>query len=369
MTRISDDRIELARAMSVREVMERVPLPELKRAGRELVGPCPACGGDDRFSINLDRNVYNCRSCGGGDAIGLAELALGTDFLGAVGHLVGEEIQIDPKELARRKEAARRADEKRKAEAERYRRYAIEDARKIWCRATTPRATLVEAYLARRAIRLGDAIPKWPASIRFLPDHPYVLKIGPALRTLHRGPCMITAIQGRDDRLSAVHQTWLDLDRENGKALITHPETGEALDSKMCRGSQKGAAMRLGGVRAPVLIMGEGIETTLSARMIKPELGQFWAAINMGNFSGRMISAGRGKPPTGEPDLSDELAFVPPPWVERLVLIQDGDSDPEQTRAHLVASIKRARHHNPALRASIVHPGAGKDLNDLLRSE
>ena len=45
---------------------------QLKRQGRELVGPCPRCGGRDRFAINLGKQVWNCRGCSrGGDAIGL----------------------------------------------------------------------------------------------------------------------------------------------------------------------------------------------------------------------------------------------------------------------------------------------------------
>ena len=37
----------------------------LKREGRELVGPCPSCGGDDRFSVSAKngRAVFQCRQC------------------------------------------------------------------------------------------------------------------------------------------------------------------------------------------------------------------------------------------------------------------------------------------------------------------
>ena len=39
----------------------------LKRSGRELVGPCPSCGGTDRFSVadKDGRAVFNCRQCNG----------------------------------------------------------------------------------------------------------------------------------------------------------------------------------------------------------------------------------------------------------------------------------------------------------------
>jgi len=368
MGRVSDQQIEDARAMTIAEVMERVPLPELKSAGRELVGPCPSCGGDDRFSINKDRNVYNCRSCGGGDAIGLAALALGCDFLDAVAHLAGASVEIDEAERLRRQERRRREREKRDRDAERYRQKAISDARAIWRGAASPIASPVEDYLALRGIRFSRAA--WPHSIRFRADHPYVLKVGRQLRTLHRGPCMICAILGPDGTGRAVHQTWIDLSREDGKAIVLHPETGEPVNSKMVRGSKKGGAIPLGGPDGTgVLVMGEGVETTLTARLARPELGAFWAGVDLGNMSGPMVPAPRGALPSGLPDLSDDRAFRVPDWVTRLVLVQDGDSEPVKTRAHLDAAVARARHQNPALIASIVHPGTGLDLNDLLRSE
>jgi hypothetical protein len=27
-------------------------------------GPCPRCGGTDRFSVNVKKQVFNCRRCG-----------------------------------------------------------------------------------------------------------------------------------------------------------------------------------------------------------------------------------------------------------------------------------------------------------------
>jgi hypothetical protein len=44
----------------------------LKRVtAAELAGACPACGGDDRFSINVKKRVWHCRGCvmGGADAL------------------------------------------------------------------------------------------------------------------------------------------------------------------------------------------------------------------------------------------------------------------------------------------------------------
>ena len=38
----------------------------LKRQGTEHVGPCPHCGGRDRFSIHPGRGKGNCRGAAGG---------------------------------------------------------------------------------------------------------------------------------------------------------------------------------------------------------------------------------------------------------------------------------------------------------------
>lgn len=36
---------------------------QLRKNGGELVGPCPACGGVDRFSVRLKDGVFHCRAC------------------------------------------------------------------------------------------------------------------------------------------------------------------------------------------------------------------------------------------------------------------------------------------------------------------
>jgi hypothetical protein len=41
----------------------------------ERAGPCPVCGGRDRFSVNVRKQVFNCRGCQiGGDVIKLTQL-------------------------------------------------------------------------------------------------------------------------------------------------------------------------------------------------------------------------------------------------------------------------------------------------------
>jgi DNA primase len=64
---------------------------KLKGNGTERVGPCPKCGGEDRFSINTKKNVFNCRGCEvGGDVIDLVRHLDGSDFLTACARLTDE---------------------------------------------------------------------------------------------------------------------------------------------------------------------------------------------------------------------------------------------------------------------------------------
>ena len=58
----SEDELDQARAVSVLEIAEDHGA-KLKKSGRERVGPCPVCGGVDRFAIRPDKNIWNCRGC------------------------------------------------------------------------------------------------------------------------------------------------------------------------------------------------------------------------------------------------------------------------------------------------------------------
>src|SRR5262245_62593717 len=62
----------------------------LKPAGHELVGPCPVCGGRDRFAVHTKKRVWNCRGCGrGGDVIDLVKHLDGGTTTEAVRTLTG----------------------------------------------------------------------------------------------------------------------------------------------------------------------------------------------------------------------------------------------------------------------------------------
>lgn len=88
--------IERARTASIEHEISARHI-KLRRVGSggEFVGPCPKCGGTDRFSINTTENVWNCRGCRGdatGDVIGLVRHLDGCSFEEAVSRLAGEPV-------------------------------------------------------------------------------------------------------------------------------------------------------------------------------------------------------------------------------------------------------------------------------------
>jgi hypothetical protein len=61
------------------------------RGKTERAGPCPRCGGTDRFGVNVKKQLFYCRNCDrGGDVIELVQFLDGCDFREAVETLAGE---------------------------------------------------------------------------------------------------------------------------------------------------------------------------------------------------------------------------------------------------------------------------------------
>jgi hypothetical protein len=91
-----DVAIERARIVPIEDVILRHGIA-LRRVGAERIGPCPRCGGVDRFSINPSKGVFNCRQCAkGGDVIALTEFLNDCDFNQALETLNGEQIAKRP---------------------------------------------------------------------------------------------------------------------------------------------------------------------------------------------------------------------------------------------------------------------------------
>lgn len=370
---VTDHRIADAKRKGMTAIMQQLAIGGLKRGGVEWTGPCPNCGGTDRFSINTRKSQFLCRQCGGkGDEIGLVQFIMGLDFIGALEWICGPKQELSEAEIAKR--AARDAENKacKDREANAYHDKAVREGREIWEAGKPAEDSPVRDYLALRGIN-RDLFPKLPVCLRFAPALSYMVP-NPDRGSrnqwleIYRGSAMLAAVQGMNDRFSAVHRTWFDLDQPQGKARIIDPVTGKLLARKKGYGAKKGGAIRLrnGARDSRLLVMAEGIETTLTAVIAGAYPGaHFWAGVDLGNMSGQRMT-GKGLKYAGIPDLEDAEAFRPPPWVERLIFVKDGDSDPRSTQAQLEAGLRRAMVHRPGLRGQIVACPDGKDLNDVL---
>jgi phage/plasmid primase-like uncharacterized protein len=81
------DWISQARAVRIEAEIARRGI-KLNGRGPERCGPCPKCGGTDRFAINTSKQIWNCRGClRGGDVICLVQNLDGCTFGAAVAAL------------------------------------------------------------------------------------------------------------------------------------------------------------------------------------------------------------------------------------------------------------------------------------------
>lgn len=362
-----DHRVETAKAQPILDVLEKLGVTGLKGRRPQLAGPCPICGGRDRFWVDARKNACGCRKCGGGgDPAGAVMFVRSCGFREALDWLCGAEQVISAAERARLDKIAAENKARKDREAAQFRAKAIANARTMWLSGVPAEDTAVRDYLALRGITRA-LLPRLPGCLRFHPDLPFMVA-GNANDWVeaHRGPAMIAAIQGPDDKFSAVHRTWFDVGAMQGKVRIINPLNNVVEGRKKSWGSKKGGAIRLVRGTSSVLVMGEGIETTLTAAVagVWPD-AHFWAGVDLGNMAGSRVM-GRGLKYSGVPDMDDTDAFLPPAWVTHLIYVQDGDSDPRDTRAKLLAGLRRAMVLRPGLRAQIAPCPQGKDLNDVL---
>jgi DNA primase len=85
---------ERARAVDLLSVIEGYGGLGLKGGRRDLAGPCPQCGGNDRFAVNLNKQVFHCRGCdaSGGGAIDFVMFIEGCNVKGAIEILTGSAV-------------------------------------------------------------------------------------------------------------------------------------------------------------------------------------------------------------------------------------------------------------------------------------
>jgi len=385
--RIAPDVIAKARDFDVAAVAVRYGFTGRASAAGEAIGPCPGCGGRDRFSLNTKKNIWRCRQGGGdpigGDAVALVRHCENVSFPRAVEILIGGEAiapRVDTGKAA--------ADDNDFREQERRRAY------QLW-REGRPFADRgpVATYLAGRG--LPPEVARQPGAhcrehLDFPFWQPYV--DGPTLpgrkakikwRIIHRGPAKLWPITARDGHFLGLHATWLDPAGHKGKAEIFCPDTGEQLPAKKVRGSKKGGCIILrDAIRSEmVAAVGEGVETVLSWGVLERFAGSLYSSVDLGNLAGRAARTiahptlkikrrdDRRMPvrvpgPDPHPDDDPAKLFSPHPGVERLFLLGDGDSDPIATQAAMLRA--KARLSATGIECPVAWPLSGHDFNSLL---
>jgi hypothetical protein len=286
--------------------------------------------------------VWHCFGCNeGGSAIDFVAKRDGVGFVEAVRTLadrfrIGRER--DPDRIAAAGERAR----ERRREADEVLRRTADDrervARQIWD-AARPDAPELGRYLAGRGVRLRD-LEGIPPTLRFHADLPCR---NPDGEIVHRGPAMVAFI-GRV-RFLGVHRTWID-----GEARARLPDGSKVPKQMLGRtGELFGAPCRLSRSSRQMLVVGEGIETTLAAfSVLRMAAGgdcvSAEAALTLGALAGPENPIGRGpgpgangRPlPSALPDFStDRPGWVPPPDTRRVVILGDPSRrDPKAAERH-----------------------------------
>ena len=196
----------------------------------------------------------------------------------------------------------------------------IARATALWAEAVDAHGTVVERYLAGRALDL----PEGAEVLRYHPRCPWRDEV--ENRTIFV-PAMVAAMRAIDgDAITAVHRTRLTAE-------------GAKVDRRML-GIAAGTAVKVDADDAVTggLSVGEGIETVLAARQLgfRPA----WALTSAGAVAAFPVLAG----------------------VEALTLLQE--NDPTSDRAVNEAA---ERWHRAGREITIITPTIGSDMNDALR--
>lgn len=229
--------IARARAVPILGELQRRGIKLPKRAGAEASGPCPICGGTDRFWVNTRRNIWGCRGCG----------KSGEDIIELVRHLDGVDFQVAVATLTEGTAAGHSASPVRVSAQETPKQgqddWGQRHALKLWREAVAIERTLAERYLREtRGLELpADVSP------RVLKFHRHCVFGGDRL------PCLLALyrhIETNEPR--GIHRTALARD-------------GRKLDRKAL-GPTRNAAIKISPDDAvgAGLTIAEGLETTLA---------------------------------------------------------------------------------------------------------
>lgn len=341
--------IDRARAVTLGEAAQLLGL-KAPRVG-EYIGPCPACGGRDRFSVNARKGAWNCRGARGGrDAISLVEHVLAVDFRGAVEFLTGE-VGESPQRIRPRPAPIIVDEPEAKTNA---------IGRELFAGTVDLRETLGDRYLSserrlpgivddvlaqtirfhrRCAFGTGKAREFAPAIVVALRSLDRVVRACGALGELEKVERHILSDISLVDSVMRIRLT--EEGRKAGKALSLGTQCCDAVALccslwSLYYGEDEEAAKT-----GPCITIAEGLESALSMRAM--------------GFAGTIALGGAGR-----------LGKLQIPWtIPRVVIASEND---EASRGAWNAAGERWSAAGHAV--TIWRPPAGaKDANDLLRAK
>lgn len=384
---------------------------KLYPAGREMRGACPLCGASEKkradgaFAVVTKSKIWTCHSCEeGGDVIALEHELRGGTLREAAARLLKVDLadwdrrqrelddsyapvqgfsapaKVRPERNPRRVE--------KDAEDARAEAWKAETAARLWREGMRAWSTPLETYLRRRVPietplaehLLGQVL----GQLRF---HPRAYHSGPSARPVE-APAMIGLVMTPEGPTGGAHVTYLAAGGM-GKADLSPAK--RMWGDQILNGRPGGVWLTRPDADGP-LIVGEGIESVLSAAILMGRPCRMVAALSLRGLQGGWAHDRWGRydveAPTADPEKPAFTWPAPAGCSAEVMIAVDRDMAPIKVKVRKaqggtwrrpLTADERARvcgglaeQHWRAAGAHavrIIAPGPGRDFNDEIRAQ